>query len=113
MRSADISRSLAALAVLIACGDDPSGPGPGYDPELPAAWAPSITNPWFAPVAGSVKTFEAQTKAGLETIVVEVLPTTRAVNGVTAIVVRDRVYLDGELTEDTDDWYAEDSDGNV
>jgi hypothetical protein len=27
--------------------------------------------------------------------------------------VRDRVWLDGELIEDTDDWYAQDKDGNV
>ena len=28
-------------------------------------------------------------------------------------MVRDRVYLDGTLIEDTHDWYAQDDDGNV
>lgn len=28
-------------------------------------------------------------------------------------MVRDRVYVDDELVEDTDDWYAQDADGNV
>jgi hypothetical protein len=33
--------------------------------------------------------------------------------GVTTTVVRDRVWEDGELIEDTFDWYAQDNDGNV
>ena len=32
---------------------------------------------------------------------------------VVATVVRDRVYLEGELIEDTYDWYAQDQEGNV
>jgi hypothetical protein len=35
------------------------------------------------------------------------------VNGVTATVVRDRVFLNGSLIEDTYDWYAQDRAGNV
>ena len=35
------------------------------------------------------------------------------ISGVTATVVHDQVFLDGELTEDTFDWYAQDADGNV
>jgi hypothetical protein len=35
------------------------------------------------------------------------------VNGVTAVVVRDTVTVDDEVVEDTHDWYAQDSDGNV
>lgn len=34
-------------------------------------------------------------------------------NGVTARVVRDTVTRDGELVEDTFDWYAQDAEGNV
>ncbi len=34
-------------------------------------------------------------------------------NGITARVVRDSVTSDGELIEDTFDWYAQDADGNV
>jgi hypothetical protein len=33
--------------------------------------------------------------------------------GVPATEVRDRVYLDGALIEDTHDWYAQDGNGNV
>ena len=47
-------------------------------------------------------------------VVVIVTNTTKLIaNGVTARVVRDTVTLDGEIVEDTFDWYAQDNDGNV
>ncbi|MCB9554759.1 MAG: hypothetical protein H6707_01565 [Deltaproteobacteria bacterium] len=66
-------------------------------------------NPLFPLVAGTTQTY----LGGGERIVVEVLPETRVVMGITARVVRDRVYIDGELYEDTIDWYAQDKRGNV
>jgi hypothetical protein len=44
---------------------------------------------------------------------VRVLNETKAIAGVTCIVVRDQVFDDGDLIEDTDDWYAQAKDGNV
>ena len=52
-------------------------------------------------------------RAGVERTEVTVLPETRMVLGLTAVVVRDQVFTGGELTEDTRDWYAQDLDGNV
>jgi hypothetical protein len=106
---------LAAAAVLAGVGcDSSSGPSsPDYDPQIPASWASSVSNSFFPLVPGTTLEYAGETDAGLETIIVEVLNETRAVNGVTATVVRDRVYLDGELIEDTVDWYAQDVDGNV
>jgi len=47
-------------------------------------------------------------------VVVTVTDETREIaNGVTARVVRDTVTQDGELVEDTFDWYAQDSEGTV
>ena len=47
-------------------------------------------------------------------VVVIVTNTTKLIaNGVTARVVRDTVTLDGEIVEDTFDWYAQDNEGNV
>ena len=43
----------------------------------------------------------------------EVTHDTKEILGVAAVVVRDRVYLEGELKEDTFDWYAQDEQGNV
>ncbi len=105
----------AVLAMAAAgCGGDSTGPeSPPYSPVLPAAWADTVSNPFFKLTPGTTAEFAGQTDEGLETIVIEVTADTRDVNGVTATVVRDRVYLDGELIEDTYDWFAQDDKGNV
>ncbi len=101
-----------AGVVLLACGSNPATE-PEYDPDIPVAWASSVTNPWFPLVPGTVLRYESATEDGREEIVFEVLAETRTIMGVSARVVRDRVYLEGELIEDTDDWYAQDLAGNV
>lgn len=103
---------LAITFIFANCSDDPAGPD--YDPDIEAAdFVVGVTNPLFPLVPGSTSTFLAETDEGIERIVVEVLSETRIVNGVVATVVRDRVYIDDELAEDTYDWYAQDSAGNV
>ncbi|MEZ4415422.1 MAG: hypothetical protein R3E10_06680 [Gemmatimonadota bacterium] len=97
--------------LVAACDKHPTSPP--YDPVLPTDWAADITNPWFPFLPGSSQRFEQQTDEGLETVVVEMLTVRRTVNGVSAVVVHDRVYLEGDLIEDTYDWYAQDSSGNV
>jgi hypothetical protein len=100
-------------AVVTACGGgDSTSPAP-YDPDIPAEWAAAVTNPLFPLTPGTVWHYRAVTGDGVETTRTEVLPETRTVSGVTATVVHDQVYLDGELAEDTFDWYAQDPDGNV
>lgn len=101
------------IATLIAIGCDSNPTGPSYDPALPTAWAPTVTNQHFPLTSGTRLVYEGATSKGLEMIVVEVLSGTRTVNGVAATIVRDRVYHDGKLIEDTFDWYAQDADGNV
>jgi len=59
------------------------------------------------------RTFTVETEDGVETIVVETLEGTKFVGGIECAIVRDRVFLDGLLIEDTLDWYAQDLDGNV
>lgn len=111
----------AAIAIIAAgaagCGDDSTGPGdeddPDYTPQIPTSWASAVTNSFFPLTPGTTYEFEGETDEGLETTTVEVLSDVKTVNGVSATVVRDRVYLDGELIEDTHDWYAQDSAGNV
>jgi hypothetical protein len=97
--------------VVTACSNDPTGPG--YSPDIPAAWAASVTNQFYPLVPGTTYQYEGQTPDGLETITIEVLPQTKTINGVVATVVRDRAFLDGELIEDTQDWFAQDAEGNV
>lgn len=72
-----------------------------------------IDNPLLPWTPGAVYTYEAETEDGLETTLIEVLAETRVVNGIEAVIVRDRVSLDDLLIEDTRDWYAQDDTGNV
>ncbi len=99
--------SAAAMLLALACGGGPTT-RESYQPELPAAWADAVTNPYLPFVPGTTWQY-----GGAETVTVEVLAEPRIVHGVSATVVRDRVYEHGVLVEDTYDWYAQDADGNV
>jgi hypothetical protein len=101
--------SLTLLAVLAGCGaDDPTA-------DDPAEFTAEVTNPWFPLEPGTRWTYREITEDGDEaSVVVTATPVTREVaNGVTARVVRDTVTLDGEIIEDTFDWYAQDTEGTV
>jgi hypothetical protein len=58
--------------------------------------------------------YESRLEDGtVESNQIEVLHETRDVNGVAATVVHDTVFVEGQLVEETYDWYAQDKDGNV
>jgi len=57
--------------------------------------------------------YEAKTKEGTERVEVYVTNETKTVMGIATVVVWDRVWLNGELIEDTKDWFAQDKEGNV
>lgn len=50
---------------------------------------------------------------GDETIEIQVLDKTKLIDDVTCIVVNDVVEVDGEVVEDTDDWFAQKKNGDV
>ncbi len=102
--------------ILIACEkeDDDRTMDINYNPVInPQNFINEITNPYFPLSPGQVYNYSAQTPDGVETVVVTVLSEKKMVAGVNCTVVRDEVSLDGILIEDTYDWYAEDSEGNV
>ena len=70
-------------------------------------------NPLFPLVPGTTYNFRAVTPEGTETVEFTVTRNTRAILGITTIVVRDIVKLDGSVIEDTLDWFAQDRSGNV
>ena len=73
-----------------------------------------IDNPFLTFEPGTAFCYEAETEDGTE--IDEVTVTTCdqvTIAGVHVIVVRDAVRLDGVLTEDTFDFYAQDDAGNV
>jgi hypothetical protein len=73
----------------------------------------NIDNPYMTLTPGTTFTYESETEEGTEEDIVVVTDETKEILGVTATVVRDTVSLDGELIEDTFDWFAQDKEGNV
>jgi hypothetical protein len=90
--------------------DDGRGGGREFDPE---DFVRHVDNPYFPLVPRTEFKYVAETEDGREINTVTVTRNTKRILGVTATVVRDRVFVDGELKEDTFDWYAQDEDGNV
>lgn len=85
-----------------------------YDPIInPLNFSSEVNNKYFVLIPGKKMVYEGKTKDGLEKVEVYVMDEKRVVMGVETIVVWDRVWLDGELIEDTKDWYAQDNEGNV
>ena len=103
-------RSIAVIAGLIACGNSL---GPDSTPPVPTSLQPAVTNSFFPLVPGTTQVFHTQTSAGLELDSVTVLTNTKVINGFDATEVHDRVYIADTLQEDTYDWFAQDSAGNV
>ena len=98
---------------------DPGSRSPTLDvkyanPELdPGNFVSTITNPYLPLIPGTAFHYRSRTPDGVETSDVVVTRDTKQIVGVTVTVVHDEVFLDGDLTEDTFDWFAQDRDGNV
>jgi len=85
-----------------------------YAPTIePASFTTAVDNPYFPLEPGAQWVYEGRTEDGIERTVVEVTNESREVMGVTCVVVRDTVSLDGEIIEDTYDWFAQDADGAI
>lgn len=114
-KNLQLSLIFGLLVVLVAACAPPAAATPGaYDPGVdPANFVNGVDNPYFPLVPGTTFIFEGETADGFEHIEVQVTHETNVVMGVTCIVVRDTVTIDGELVEDTYDWYAQDAQGNV
>ena len=118
---------LALMAAVAAWGCDPVSPttagGAGAPPSLSqkvanppfddAAFVSRVTNPYLFLVPGTVYHYRSETPEGLETNIVTVTSAHKEILGVSTTVVHDQVFLEGELSEDTFDWYAQDTEGNV
>lgn len=80
----------------------------------PQEFSTNITNEYFPLPFNSQKIFEAVDGDETEKVVVTVLDKTKTLkNGVEVVQVRDTVYLNGKLHEDTIDYFAQDDKGNV
>ncbi len=77
--------------------------------------SPDITNKYWPMAPGTRWTYREIDEAGhaVRVVVTVSTETKQVANGVTARIVRDTVTEDGELVEDTFDWYAQDDAGTI
>jgi hypothetical protein len=95
------------LVVVAGCAGDA-----GYAPHIdPAKFSATIDNPLMPLVPGTVFAYHVDETGEDDTQTV--LSDTTDVGGVTCRVVHDVATIDGTVTEDTYDWYAQDDDGAV
>ncbi len=132
MHAVAVVAATCCLAVLTGCGTEdqtakPTDQSTGQPTSvtLPQSDEPveldatdftaDVTNPWFPLEPGTRWTYRETTEDGeVVRVVVTATSVTRQIaNGVTARVVRDTVTLDGDIIEDTLDWYAQDGAGSV
>ena len=121
---AAVLASLVAGLAFVACGDDDNSSGDANRglPQTsepvdldPADFTTDIDNPYWPMQPGNRWVYrETDTKGTRERVVVTVTDKTKKIaNGITARVISDVVTENGTPVEITDDWYAQDSDGNV
>lgn len=88
--------------------------GAPYHPTInPADFSVVVNNPYFTLKPGTIYTYKSRDDEGVELNKVTVTDKTKDVMGVTTRVVLDQVWFNGQLVEETYDWYAQDKDGNV
>jgi hypothetical protein len=125
--------ALLIATLLGACGEDPQAPAAkrtttaegsdrfdlpqgGEAVELdPSEFTTAIDNPYWPMEPGTRWMYREIDEEGkeLKVVVIVTTETKEIANGITARVVRDTVTEDGELIEDTKDWYAQDAEGNI
>jgi hypothetical protein len=117
--------AVAATAVMVLGGGGAAYAAPGSRGGLPhgsetvkldpADFSVNIDNPYWPMSPGSKWVYsQTDTKGVTQKIVVEVTDKTKMIaNGIEARVVRDTATENGELTEQTYDWYAQDKAGNI
>ncbi len=114
----------ARLDLCVATGDAVHNPqfGMNYtddfvDPLTIGTPGGPAPHPYLPLLQGSTWVYEGTFVDDGE-VVVEVTTVTvtdriKLIDGIRCLVVRDTVEVDGELIEDTDDWFAQDTDGNL
>src|SRR5215831_7465186 len=121
MHSVKTLLSVALVLLAVAEGWDTAVAAPFQPSFSPGDFVPGapIDNPYFPLVPGTLFRYAAQVKdpdtgeSSFEVIRTLVTFQTTLVGGVLARVVKDRVFLDGLLQEDTRDYFAQDKSGNV
>ena len=133
MRRTILALLVALLAATAACSQDqpvpqePAGsqranaaqpsdlPQGGESVQLdPAQFTANIDNRWWPMPPGSRWVYrETDGEGSVQQVKVTVTDQTRMIMGIQARVVHDVLTEDGQLVENTYDWYAQDNQGNI
>ncbi len=113
--------ALIAIVVVVAgmagCGGSSTNALPTGSEAItldPADFTTEVTNPYWPMAPGNRWVYrETDGQAGEQRVEVTVTDETKTIMGIEALVVHDVVSENGEVIEDTFDWYAQDADGNV
>ncbi len=84
----------------------------GETPD-PQDFVDRVDNPYMPLAPGLVLVYESRTAEGKSRTEVKVTSEIREILGVKCVVVRQVETLDGEDVEETEEWFAQDSSGNV
>jgi hypothetical protein len=79
----------------------------------PADFTTRIDNPYWPMEPGSKWIYRETEAENEQRVEVTVTNDTKRIEGITARVIHDAVTADSELVEDTYDWFAQDSAGNI
>jgi hypothetical protein len=108
-------RRLLPLIVVLAAGVAATAvfaATPAADVD-PSDFVREIDNPWYPLRPGTTYVFRGVESGKPMRDVVAVTTRRKTILGVSCVVVRDTVYVDGRPTEATSDWFAQDRKGNV
>jgi hypothetical protein len=103
----------AIAAALVTATPALSAPACPRPAPLPREFVSEIDNPYFPLEPGTTLSYRGKLDGKSATDVFSVTNRTKVILGVTTMVVHDEVFMKGELVEDTEDWFAQDTDGNV
>ena len=115
---------LAAACLTLGCDGQPTQPSQAaaFTPTAESRYAPrfdpgnfvsDVDNRFFPLVPGTRYVSVGEGDGERETNVTLVTHDRKNILGISATVVLDRVFVDGEVKEKTFDWYAQDRQGNV
>jgi hypothetical protein len=111
--------TVVIVLLAVGCAGDDSGersalPQDSATVELdPDEFTTEIDNPYWPMRPGNRWVYRERDEDGVTRVEVSVTDRTKVVDGIEAVVVRDVVTRNGEVIEDTFDWYAQDDEGNV
>ena len=123
MKQTTLLTALVVLVATLVAGCSSSGEKAGASSEKaekthapnidPSNFVDEVDNKYFPLEPGTTFVYEGKDEEGFERIEVTVTNGTKRVMGVDCVVLRDRVWIDRKVVEDTFDWHAQDKEGNV